>query len=268
MPVMYLGHGSPMNAIEDNAYRRSWQAIGAQFGKDYPTPQLVLCVSAHWMTRGWWLTGQAQPKTIHDFGGFPADLFAQQYPAAGAPAVAETLSSEIIPIQGTVGVDAHEWGYDHGTWGVLKPMFPLANIPVLQLSLDMTHPMNEHLAMGQQLRTLRDKGVLIVGSGNAVHNLRAFAMNRAAGQHQTYDWGTAFDAWVQAKVADQDYAALAAADTLGNTFKMAHPSIEHYLPLLHAAGAADVSDTLHVFNADAVQGDVGGAISMRSFVWR
>src|SRR5918993_773524 len=122
MPVLFLGHGSPMNAIEDNEYRRSWQALGAEFGKKYPRPQMILCISAHWITRGWWLTGMAQPKTIHDFGGFPQALFDQQFPAPGAPAVARQISESIA--EPKVGVDAKEWGFDHGTWSVLKPMFP------------------------------------------------------------------------------------------------------------------------------------------------
>ncbi len=175
MPVLFLGHGSPMNAIEDNHWRRTWQALGQQFGDGpqarYPLPQLILCVSAHWITRGWQVTGMERPATIHDFGGFPQALFDVQYPAPGWPAVAEGLAQVLT--QPPVTVDEHQWGLDHGAWAVIQPMFPAARIPVMQLSLDYSRPPAEHLTMGQQLRALREQGVLIVGSGNIVHNLRA-----------------------------------------------------------------------------------------------
>ena len=194
MPVLFVGHGSPMNAIGDNAYRRSWQALGAEFGASYPKPQFILCVSAHWLTRGgWFLTGMARPKTIHDFGGFPQELFDQQYPAPGAPSAAAAIAQGVRqPFSGApLGLDAAEWGFDHGTWSVLKPMFPRADIPVLQLSMDYSRPPAEHYQLGQQLRALRERGVLIVGSGNIVHNLRA--TRRDARPDQAYDWAIEFD---------------------------------------------------------------------------
>src|SRR4029453_10709605 len=155
MPVLFLGHGSPMNAIEDNEYRRSWQELGSQFGQKLPQPQLILCISAHWLTQGWWLTGLDKPKTIHDFGGFPQELFDQQYPAPGAPAAAQEISRAFaLP---PVGIDRDGWGLDHGTWSVLKPMFPMANIPVVQLSMDYARPPAEHYAVGQQLKRLRER---------------------------------------------------------------------------------------------------------------
>ena len=161
MPVIFLGHGSPMNAIEDNAWRRSWQSLGQSFGAggSYPAPQLILCVSAHWLTRGWHLTAMAKPRTIHDFGGFPQALFDQQYPAPGAPAAAGEIARSVSAP--TIGLDDHEWGLDHGAWAVLKPMFPVAAIPVVQLSMDYSRPPAEHFALGQQLAKLRDYGVLI-----------------------------------------------------------------------------------------------------------
>jgi 4,5-DOPA dioxygenase extradiol len=259
MPVLFLGHGSPMNAIEDNAYRRSWQALGAEFGKDRPKPQLILCVSAHWLTRGWRLTAMDQPKTIHDFGGFPQALFDQQYPAPGAPAVAQEISRTIV--QPPVGLDAGEWGLDHGTWSVLKPMFPKADIPVLQLSMDYSRPPAEHLALGRQLKALRERGVLIVGSGNIVHNLRA--VRRDASSNQAYDWAVEFDRTIAARMEKGDLAGLADFQKLGPVAQMAHPTHEHYLPLLYAAGAVDPKEPLRFFN-DSYQ---SASISMRSAVW-
>ncbi len=259
MPVLFLGHGSPMNAIEDNEYRRSWQALGAEFGKRLPQPQLILCISAHWLTRGWWLTGMDKPKTVHDFGGFPQELFDQQYPAPGAPALAQALSRSIT--QPPLGLDKSEWGFDHGTWSVLKPMFPKADIPVLQLSMDYGRPPAEHLALGKQLRSLRDRGVLIVGSGNIVHNLRA--TRRGAASDQAYDWASEFDAKVAGQMEKGDLAALADFQKLGSVAQLAHPTYDHYLPLLYAAGAADPKEPLRFFN-NSYQ---SASISMRSAIW-
>lgn len=259
MPVLFLGHGSPMNAIQDNEFRRSWQALGAEFGKAYPRPQLVLCISAHWITRGWHLTGMAKPKTIHDFGGFPQELFDQQFPAPGAPAVAKQIAAGIR--QPKVGLDEAEWGYDHGTWSVLKPMFPQADIPVLQLSMDYARPPAEHFALGQQLRGLRDKGVLIVGSGNIVHNLRA--VRREASATQAYDWAFDFDAKTAKLLEQGALAQLAEFQKLGQVAQLAHPTYDHYLPLLHAAGAVHAGEKMRFFN-ERFQ---SGSISMRSVVW-
>jgi 4,5-DOPA dioxygenase extradiol len=259
MPVLFVGHGSPMNAIQDNQFRRSWQALGAEFGKTLPRPQLILCVSAHWLTRGWHLTGMARPKTIHDFGGFPQELFDQQFAAPGAPAVAKQIAAGIAKPQ--VGLDEAEWGYDHGTWSVLKPMFPKAEIPVLQLSMDYSRPPAEHYALGQQLQSLRDRGVLIVGSGNIVHNLRA--VRRDAGPMQAYPWGFEFDAHAKALLEQGALAQLADFQQLGEVARLAHPTYDHYLPLLHAAGAVHPGEKIRFFNENFQS----GSISMRSVVW-
>jgi 4,5-DOPA dioxygenase extradiol len=256
MPVLFVGHGSPMNAIEDNAWRRGWQVEGRAFGRERPLPQLILCVSAHWLTHGWWLTGMAQPKTIHDFGAFPAELFAQQYPAPGAPAVVH----EIAPLL-EAGVDEAEWGLDHGSWSVLKPMFPDADIPVVQLSLDGDRPPSGHLAHGRRLRALRDWGVLIVATGNTVHNLRT--MRRDAPPGQAYDWTVDFDDTVAACVREGRLDELADFQAWGDMARMAHPSHEHFLPLLHAAGAAHDGEPVRFFN----EGYQGASIAMRSIVW-
>ncbi|MCA0212403.1 MAG: 4,5-DOPA dioxygenase extradiol [Proteobacteria bacterium] len=259
MPVLFLGHGSPMNAIEDNEYRRSWQALGAEFGARYPRPQLILCISAHWITRGWWLTGMDKPKTIHDFGGFPQALFDQQYPAPGAPAAAQAISRSIAAPP--VGLDKDEWGYDHGTWSVLKPMFPKADIPVIQLSMDYSRPPAEHYALGQQLKGLRERGVLVVGSGNIVHNLRM--TRRGASAIQAYDWAIEFDKVIAGQLQQGQLGALAGFQSLGTVAQMSHPTWDHYLPLLHAAGAADAKDPIRFFNANYQS----ASISMRSVVW-
>jgi 4,5-DOPA dioxygenase extradiol len=264
MPVFFIGHGSPMNAIEDNAYRRSWQALGAEFGAQYARPQLILCVSAHWLTRsGWWLTAMESPKTIHDFGGFPKELFDQQYPAPGAPLAAQEIAEAVRqPVRGTpLGLDREEWGLDHGTWSVLKPMFPKADIPVMQLSMDYSRSPAEHAMVGQQLRALRERGVLIVGSGNIVHNLRM--MRRDAAPNQAYDWAIEFDKTIAEQIAKGQLSALSGFQKLGAVATQAHPTYEHYLPLLYAAGAVDAKEEPRFFN-DSFQ---GGAISMRSVVW-
>jgi 4,5-DOPA dioxygenase extradiol len=259
LPVLFLGHGSPMNAIEDNAWRRSWQALGTRFGADYPRPQLILCVSAHWLTRGWYLGAMDKPKTIHDFGGFPQALFDQQYPAPGFPAAAQEIRRLVQdPV---LKLDTQEWGLDHGAWSVLKPMFPSADIPVMQLSMDYSRPASEHLAVGRQLSQLRDRGVLIVGSGNTVHNLRA--MRRDAPDHQAYDWTVAFDNWVAQRILKGELAELADFASQGEAARLAQPSHEHYLPLLYAAGAAQPGEPVAFFN----EGYQGASIAMRSVIW-
>ena len=266
MPVLFLGHGSPMNAIEDNQYRQSWQGLGKQFsdapGATYPKPQLILCISAHWLTKGWYFTAMDKPKTIHDFGGFPQELFAQQYPAPGAPEATAEIS-RLLMQPGSVkplGLD-QEWGLDHGTWSVIKPMFPAADIPVVQLSMDYGRPAAEHFALGQQLRDLRDQGVLIVGSGNVVHNLRAARFGVPA--NQAYDWAIEFDKVVADQVASGNLKALADFQKLGALAAQAHPSYDHYLPILYSAGAVHAGEAVKSFNTNYQ----AASIAMRSFVW-
>jgi 4,5-DOPA dioxygenase extradiol len=263
MPVLFIGHGSPMNVITENEYRRAWQALGAEFGARYPRPQLILCVSAHWISRGWWLTGMAKPRTIHDFGGFPQELFDQQYPAPGAPATAREIGADLrTPDTGKpVGLDDKEWGYDHGTWSVLKPMFPQADIPVIQLSLDYARPPAEHFALGRQLRALRDRGVLIVGSGNIVHNLRA--TQRSAASNQAYDWAIEFDRMTADLVQQGRLQELSDFQKSGALALSAHPTHDHFLPLLHAAGAVDAKEAPRFLTANFQ----AASISMRSVVW-
>ena len=262
MPVLFVGHGSPMNAIGDNEYRRSWQALGAEFGSKMARPQLILCISAHWLTEGWWLTGMAQPKTIHDFGGFPQELFDQQYPAPGDEAAALAISHLVKQRSSApLGLDMSAWGLDHGTWSVLKPMFPDADIPVIQLSMDYGRAPQDHYALAQQLKSLRNRGVLIVGSGNIVHNLSR--MQRGAAGNEAFDWALEFDQTIGGYLQQANLAAWQNFQKLGSLALIAHPTYEHYLPLLYAAGAVDSNEKMRFFNTTFQ----AGSISMRSVVW-
>ena len=261
MPVLFLGHGSPMNALPGNEYFNSWQALGAEFGSKIARPQLILCISAHWLTEGWHLTATEQPKTIHDFGGFPQELFDQQYPAPGDAAAAQAIS-QLVRQRGALPLGLNDsWGLDHGAWGVLKPMFPAADIPVIQLSMDYSRAPEDHYALAQQLKALRERGVLIVGSGNIVHNLRM--MQRGAAQSDAYDWALEFDQTTGGHIQQGNLGALQNFLKLGSLTKMAHPTHEHYLPLLYAAGAADARESMRFFNTSFQ----GGSIAMRSVVW-
>ena len=262
MPVLFIGHGSPMNALGGNAYWRSWQALGATFGTERPRPRLIVCISAHWLTEGWWVTAMNQPKTIHDFGGFPQELFDQQYPAPGDPAAARAIS-QLVRQRGSapLGLDIDQWGLDHGAWSVLKPMFPDADIPVIQLSMDYSRAPEDHFALAQQLKTLRDHSVLIVASGNIVHNLRQ--MQRGAAASEAFDWALEFDQTIGGQIQQGNTRALQNFLKLGALAKMAHPTHEHFLPLLYAAGAVEPNEPVRFFNTDFQ----GGSISMRSVQW-
>ncbi|HTD00364.1 MAG TPA: 4,5-DOPA dioxygenase extradiol [Bradyrhizobium sp.] len=252
MPTLFVGHGSPMNAITDNAYSREWHKIGEAL----PTPSAILCVSAHWMTRGTTLVHiGSHPKTIHDFGGFPQALFDQQYPAPGAPDFAEA----VIELVGSSHLKGDtEWGLDHGAWSVLIKMFPKADIPVFQFSLDLSKSPSNHYALAQELKPLREKGVLIVGSGNLVHNLMALVRGATA----AYDWAEDFDARAAEAISRRDFGALAEPLSLARSLPLAHPTLEHYLPVLFPLGVADDKDELSFFNT----GIDMASISMRSFV--
>jgi len=251
MPALFVGHGSPMNAIEDNAWSRQWRAVGEQL----PMPNAILCVSAHWMTRGATLADvSAQPRTIHDFGGFPAALYAQQYPAPGAPQVAAAA----IELVRATHVEADtQWGLDHGAWSVLMHLFPRADVPVFQLSLDLARSTQAHFDLARELKALREKGVLVVASGNLVHNLRALAPGAAP-----YDWALEFDARMSDAIERRDVPSVIDADRLGAITHLAHPTPEHFLPLLYTLGVADAADELRWFN----EGFDLASISMRSFV--
>lgn len=249
MPVMFVGHGSPMHAIKDSEFSRAWGAMGEQL----PPPTAILVVSAHWMTRGVSLVHVGgRPRTIHDFGGFPRALHQAQYPAPGAPDAA-ALTLDLL--QHHHAEPDLEWGLDHGAWCVLLRMFPRADVPVYQLSLDLSRPLKEHMTLAKELQALRGKGVLIVGSGNAVHNLPA--MRNGA---EAFDWAQEFDANVAKAITDRDFSALAELDTRDALTRIAHPTLEHFLPLLYTLGAADENDTPSFFTT----GFDLGSISMRS----
>ncbi len=251
MPALFIGHGNPMNAIEDNAYSRSWRALGEKL----PKPRAILCVSAHWMTRGGTLVHIGQrPKTIHDFGGFPRELYMQQYPAPGAPEAAKA-AIELVR-SSHIGTDS-EWGLDHGAWSVLIQMFPKADIPVFQLSLDLSRNPQDHLALARELKPLREKGVLVIGSGNLVHNLMALAPGAPA-----YDWAQAFDADMAKRIEARDAGGVASALGTSRVARLSHPTPEHFLPALFPLGVADDEDELSFFNSTFDM----GSISMRSFV--
>ena len=252
MPLVFLGHGSPMNAIEDNQYHRAW----SELGQVLPRPAAILVVSAHWMTQGTTLVDvSALPRTIHDFYGFPPELFAQRYPAHGQP----ELAREVVSLLKSHHAEEDDtWGLDHGAWSVLNSLYPDADVPVFQVSIDMTGGLANQIEIGQALSDLRDRGVLILGSGNVVHNLRALRMN---GKPQ--DFALEFDALFADRLAARDFATLTDRPGLGALLHMAHPSIDHYLPALTIAGASTDRDEL-IFMTDSI--DLG-SVSMRSFVY-
>ena len=252
MPLVFLGHGSPMNAIQDSAFSRAW----SELGRALPRPVAILVVSAHWMTRGTTLVDVSNaPRTIYDFYGFPDELYHQEYPAKGAPDLARDVVSLLANHHGE---EDDTWGLDHGAWTVLKYLYPEADVPVFQISLDMTKDLAWHIEIGKTLSELRDRGVLILGSGNVVHNLRALRFGGAP-----HDFALEFDALFADKLTSRDFTALANRDKLGNLLRMAHPTVDHYLPALTIAGASDERDAL-TFMTDAI--DLG-SVSMRSFVF-
>jgi len=251
MPVMFIGHGNPMNAITDNAFARKWKELG----KTLPRPKAILSISAHWLTSGTKVTGMAQPKTIHDFGGFPKALFDAQYPAPGTPDFAKQTAELITHTH--VSQD-ETWGLDHGTWSVLLPMYPAADIPVYQMSIDYDQPMSYHYEIGKQLSKLRDKGVLIIGSGNLVHNLRMVDWD---GGNKVYDWAQEFDSKFTHWMDTGDHkSALDYQKILGKTAELAHPSYDHLLPLFYILGLQQKGEHVSYFNE---QFDMA-SISMRS----
>jgi 4,5-DOPA dioxygenase extradiol len=246
MPVLFIGHGNPMNAIEHNKYSESWQKMGANL----PRPKAIVCISAHWETRGTKVTAMPKPQTIHDFGGFPQALFDVQYPAPGNPELAEELGKMIH----RTGVEKDfEWGLDHGAWSVLKPMFPLADIPIIQLSLDINKSPREHAELAKELYELRNRGVLILGSGNIVHNLGRINWQDPTG---AYDWAIEFNNKVKSTIVNRDFDLLSDYKSLTPAALLAVPSTEHYIPLLYATALANEHDSIEFFNDDPVMGSL------------
>ncbi len=255
MPVLFVGHGSPMNAIEDNTWSQGFRALAGML----PRPRAILSVSAHWFVPGTFTTGNPRPETIHDFGGFPQALFDMQYPAPGDAALAERVVRLLGPERASVRTD---WGLDHGTWTVLHYLVPAADCPVVQLSIDQRRPPAAHLALGRALAPLRDEGVLVMGSGNITHNLRHAFSTLRSGDRSTPPWARSFDAEVTHAVEQHDGDALARLVET-DAGRMSHPTLDHYLPLLYAVGAAEASDPVRF----PVTGFDLGSLSMRSMLF-
>ncbi|MEO8180083.1 MAG: 4,5-DOPA dioxygenase extradiol [Deltaproteobacteria bacterium] len=252
MPVLFIGHGSPMNAIEDNRWSRAFRTLGATL----PRPRAVLCVSAHWYTPGTFLTDNARPETIHDFGGFPPALEQMQYPAPGAPDLARQVSQLLVK---NAASPRSDWGLDHGTWSVLVHLLPAADIPVVQLSIDGRLAPAAHIEIGKALAPLRDEGVLVLGSGNLTHNLRDAFGNLRQGRTETPAWAAEFDRAAASALEQRDAQHLASSleSAIGRN---SHPTPEHYLPLLYSFGASLASDSLSF----PIDGFDAGSLSMRS----
>ena len=253
MPVLFIGHGSPMNAIEDNEFSKRWQ----QMGKEIRTPKAVVVVSAHWLTKGTLVTAMPNPKTIHDFGGFPQALFDVQYPASGSP----ELASEIQKLITNPAVELdHDWGLDHGTWSVVKHMYPDADIPVLQLSIDYYKPAAYHYELAKQLLSLRKKGILIIGSGNMVHNLRMVAWDKLNESEYGFDWALEMNDIFKNKISNGFHKELIQYEKLNKSATLAIPSPDHYYPLLYILALQTDNDKVEFFNDKAV----GGSLTMTS----
>ncbi len=250
MPAIFFGHGNPMNALLQNSYTEKWTAIGLRL----PRPKAILCISAHWFIQDAAVTVSTSPRTIHDFGGFPRELYAVHYPAPGDPELAARIQKLLSPLP--VRRD-ERWGLDHGAWSVLRHAYPDAKIPVVQLSIDETQPPSFHFEIGERLATLREEGVLIVGSGNIVHNLHAYAWGHHA--QEPYDWAVAFESRVREPLQAAEYRPLIDYENkLGPEAMLAAPTPDHYLPLLYVAGARTASERVSF----PVEGVDGGSISM------
>jgi 4,5-DOPA dioxygenase extradiol len=252
MPVLFLGHGSPMNAIEENEFVSGFRSIG----RTIPKPNAVLCVSAHWETRGTYVTAMEKPQTIHDFGGFPKELFDVQYPAPGSSELAKEVKSLVKKTD--VGLD-DKWGLDHGAWSVIKHLYPDADVPVIEMSIDYYKTSQDHYELAKELKSLRKKGVLIIGSGNMVHNLRLVAWDKLSAEYG-FDWALEASAKMKSFILTGDHQSLINYESQGRSFELSIPTPEHYLPLLYALGLKDEDEKVVLFNDKPV----AGALSMTS----
>lgn len=253
MPVLFVGHGSPMNGIELNAFSRKWQELG----RAIPQPRAVICVSAHWLTRGTHITAMEKPPTIHDFGGFPEELYRVTYAAPGNPELAKETADLLR--EAHVGFD-HDWGLDHGCWTVVRHMYPDANVPVLQLSIDYYQPPEYHYQLARELGALRRKGVLIIASGNMVHNLRMVAFDRINEPGYGYDWAHEMNRTFKRLISAQEHRMLIDYQSIGPAARLAIPTPDHYYPLLYSLGLQESGDSVEFFNDEAV----GGSLTMTS----
>lgn len=249
MPAIFFGHGNPMNAIQTNRWTQRWHDLG----RAIPRPKAIVCVSAHWYLPGTLVTANEKPRTIHDFGGFPRPLYEYEYPAPGAPQLVERLQSLLAPAD--VRGDLH-WGLDHGTWSVLCHVFPEADVPVVQLSIDETQPAEFHYELGQKLAPLRDEGILVIGSGNLVHNLHTYAWGRH--DPEPFDWAIRFEALARECITTRNHAPLVGYEKLGSDAQLAAPTPDHYLPLLYILGMQREDDAV----AFPIEGIDGGSVSM------
>jgi 4,5-DOPA dioxygenase extradiol len=249
MPALFVGHGNPLNALRANDWTRGWRELGMTL----PRPQAILSISAHWYIDGTAVTAMARPRTIHDFGGFPQELYAVRYPAAGDPALAQRIQQLLAPLSVTAD---QSWGLDHGSWSVLTHMFPDADVPVLQLSIDARQEPHFHYELGARLRALRGVGVLLLGSGDVVHNLETYAWGERA--NAPYDWAMRFEGQVRRHLDAGDHAPLVDYRSLGEDALAAVPTPEHYLPLLYVMGASTPGESVRY----PVSGIDGGSVSM------
>jgi 4,5-DOPA dioxygenase extradiol len=249
MPVLFVGHGSPMNGIENNDFSKTWQSLPKQF----PKPSAILCISAHWLTKGTLITAMDNPKTIHDFGGFPDALYQVQYPAPGHVALAQETAQLVKKTQ--VGLD-HDWGLDHGAWTVIRHMYPDASIPVLQFSIDYHKPASYHYELAKELSALRDKGVLILGSGNMVHNLRMVAWDKMNIPNYGFDWAIEMNDLFKQKIADGDHQPLLKYESLHKAAMLAIPTPDHYWPLIYTLGLQQPKEEIKFFNDSLVAGSL------------
>jgi len=251
LPVIFFGHGNPMNAVSNNAYTEAWRRIGQQTAR----PKAILSISAHWYVPGTGVTVGAAPRTIHDFGGFPPELYQVQYPAPGEPGLARRVGNLLAPLDVTLD---ESWGLDHGTWSVLKHVYPAADIPVVQLSIDESKPASFHFDIGRKLAPLREEGVLIVGSGNIVHNLHTYAWGRHS--PDPYDWATRFEGAARDLMVAGEFTPLVNYETLGQDALLSIPTPDHYLPLLYVLACHQKAESIGF----PVEGVDGGSISMLS----
>lgn len=253
MPVLFLGHGSPMNAIEENEFVAGWR----EAGRTLPRPNGILCISAHWETRGTFVTAMEKPATIHDFGGFPQRLFEVEYPAPGSPELAS--ETQKIVAKTAVGLDL-KWGLDHGCWSVVKHLYPKADVPVIQMSLDYYQTPQFHYDLAKELTSLRKKGVLIVGSGNMVHNLQRVAWDKMNEPGFAFDWATEANEKMKKYILNGDHQSLVHYQSQGRAFDLAIPTPEHFLPLLYVLALKEENEKVSLFNDKAV----AGSLSMTS----
>lgn len=249
MPVLFLGHGSPMNAIEENEFVTGFRNIG----KNIPKPKAILVISAHWETRGTFVTAMKKPRTIHDFGGFPKALFDVQYPAPGSPELANE-TKELIK-KTSVGLD-DKWGLDHGAWSVVKHLYPLADVPIIQMSIDYTQNAQYHYDLAKELAALRNKGVLIVGSGNMVHNLGMLAWEKLNATEYGFDWAIEASTKMKQFILNNDHKSLINFQSQGKAFDLAIPSPEHYLPMIYSLALKDENEKVTLFNDKALAGSL------------